>query len=76
MCLNVRKSRHRIVSASAPRITSQDPPDRKIQPLYGTMFFYGLKGVGRAGGCESAGSRLKRRDAVLIALNQQQEWQG
>ena len=46
--------RHRVVTAAAPRIASQDSPDGQSQAFNGSMFDDGFLGILRTGGREAA----------------------
>ena len=59
-------SRHGVVAATTPRVTSQNAPDSQSETLDRTMFHDGLLGILATGGSKSARRSQQRRDAYLV----------
>jgi hypothetical protein len=67
-------SRHWIISASSPRIASQDAPNGQQQSFYGSMLEDGLPCIFGTSGGEATGRRRVGRNKFLVKhyrLNQQ-----
>lgn len=66
--------RNRIIARTAKGMTAQNAFQRQPAPLEGAIFEYGLLGILRAGGGIAAGRRGEWGDAVLIELDEHQQW--
>ena len=66
-------SRHRVVSASAPRVAPQNPPRRQPQSFQRTVAYDGLTGIFRTCWREAACRWCERRYAPLIEHYRQTE---
>ena len=65
--------RHRVVSASAPRIAAQDSPDGEVESFDGAVFDECLPRILRTGRGETARGRRVGRDGGLVEANRQDE---
>ena len=65
--------RHRIISASAPRVAAEDAADGEVEAFDWAMLAEGLKSVLGAGGCETAAGLLEGGDADLVESYQKYE---
>ena len=58
--------RHRVVTASSPRVTTQYAANGEVKSFDGAIFLQRFDGVLRTSGSEAACRRRKRGDASLI----------
>lgn len=66
-------SRHRVVSVSAPRMTTQQAANGEIQPAKRAVFAQCLDCILRASGLKATRGRQKRREEKLIEANGENE---
>ena len=62
-------SGHRIVTASAPGVTTCYPFYRQPPAFDNSVLQYGLNGILRAGGCIPAAGMFEGRDAVAVEID-------
>lgn len=66
----------RIITASAPGIAAEEPPDCQTQTFNGTVPAQGFQRILGTSGGKPAGGRGKGRYAQLVAFNQQDQGKG
>ena len=66
-------SRHRVIAASAPRMTAADTFDAEPCAFENAVFEDSLHHVLAAGRCKAAGRRSERRDKDPIEIDGQQK---
>ena len=62
-----------VIAGAAPGVAAQDAPYGQVEALEGSVFLYGLLGILRAGGGETAGSGREGADAPLVEQDGQEQ---
>lgn len=72
----VNNSRDRVVSRTSPRMTPEQAAYGKVKPFQRTVLFDCLDSIFRTSGREPARRRRKRRNAIPIKIDREQEQEG
>ena len=65
--------RYGVITATSPRMTTQDAPTCQVETFERSMLLNGLNSITGACGGESARRRQQRRDACTIEINGKEE---
>lgn len=67
---------HGIVTATSPRMATQDATHGEVKPLEWAVSLDGLYGIGRTGGSEAAGRGRERRDDSTVEVDGDKQKEG